>query len=329
MSAQTFIGIDVSKDKIDICLLRESSKGIYKIFSNNTDGFNQLSKWAHDQSRNRGIHFCMEATGTYHLALATFLFDANELVSVVNPAHIKYSGPQGAKNRTDKASAYKIAYYTRQYSPEAWVAPSQEKRVLVGLVRLHDVLVEERGQHEVRLQTPELVEPARKVITQIILHLNEQIKSIEDQINDHIDKNDALKEDLELLKSIPGIGAATASRILAEMPSIENCSSAGSAAAYAGLAPIECQSGTSVHKPTKLSKQGNKYLRRALYFPAMVAIKHNPTVAALAKRLLSRGKAKMAIIGAAMRKLMMLAYGVLKSRQPFNENYSALKNAES
>lgn len=323
MVAQTWIGIDVSKSTIDVCLLRETGKGILNAFANNAHGHQSLVKWARGHSIGRTIHFCMEATGTYHVALATFLADSDELVSVVNPSHIKYSGPDGASNRTDKAAARKIADFARRYAPQRWTPPPVEKRILVGLVRHLDTLIEDQTRLKIRLQTPELIDQVRHSLSELVATVETQIADIKAEIAKHIDRNDGLRLDRDLLLSIDGIGEITAQRLLAELPEMDACHSGASAAAHAGLSPKEHQSGTSVFSPTKLSKHGNPRLRRAVYFPAITAIRHNPIISALANRLAERGKSKMAIIGAAMRKLVMLAYGVLKSRRPFDPNYVA------
>jgi transposase len=126
----------------------------------------------------------------------------------------------------------------------------------------------------------------------------------------------------DLLVSIPGIGAQTAAVLLSEIGRIEDYQNARQLAAHAGLTPCERSSGTSVHGKTRLSCTGNSRLRKALYMPAVVSMRHNPLLKAFSERLLDRGKAKMQAIGAIMRKLVHLAFGILKSQQPFDPNYS-------
>jgi transposase len=133
----------------------------------------------------------------------------------------------------------------------------------------------------------------------------------------------ALQADRQLLESIPGIGAVTAQAILAELPDPARFASAQQAAAYAGLAPREYGSGTSVRRRTRLSKAGNARLRKALYLPALTALRFNPLLKALFERLVAAGKSKMAAVGACMRKLLMIAYGVLKNRTPFDPSWAS------
>ena len=145
-------------------------------------------------------------------------------------------------------------------------------------------------------------------------------------MQEHIDQNPDLKEKQELLISIPGIGKKTATLILGELPSIDRFQHVGQVVAYAGLSPQQHSSGSSVRKKTRLTKIGNRNLKTALFFPAMTAMKHNPVVIALALRLEKKGKEKMVIVGAAMKKMLQIAYGVLKSGQPFDPNYAISSN---
>jgi transposase len=179
-----------------------------------------------------------------------------------------------------------------------------------------------RVQEKNRLQLPGHAQPVRQSIQETITFLDQQVASLQQQISEHIDNTPGLKADKELLVSIPGIGDIAAQQILAELPEVSQFAGAESVAAFAGLAPQEFRSGKSVHKRTRLSKAGNRHLRQAVYFPAITAIGHNPLVRALYERLIASGKPRMAAVGAAMRKVLMLAYGVLKTRQPFDPNWA-------
>jgi transposase len=125
------------------------------------------------------------------------------------------------------------------------------------------------------------------------------------------------------LESILGVGATTAQAILAELPPVEQIPSAQQAAAFAGLAPRQYQSGTTVRQRTRLSKAGNGRLRKALYLPALTALRFNPLLQALYERLVAAGKAKMAAVGACLRKLLLIAYGVLKNHTPFDPSWAS------
>jgi len=167
------------------------------------------------------------------------------------------------------------------------------------------------------LQEPNLAKPVLTSLKQSLRFLDRQISLLEAQIKQHIGAHPSLKADRDLLISIPGIAEASASWILAELPDVDAFDNAKDAAAYAGLAACEYRWGTSLAKRTRLSKRGNARLRTALYYPAMAACRFNPLVRALYLRLLERGLCRKAALGAAMRKLLMIAYGVLKSRKKF------------
>ncbi len=155
-----------------------------------------------------------------------------------------------------------------------------------------------------------------------LAYLNQQIKQTEAFIRTHINDHPTLKQQSDLLDSIPGIATATAATLLAEITDFTQYESARQVAAYAGLVPRERQSGSSVRGRTRLSKISNARLRRALYFPAITALRCSPFFQAWAEGLRQRGKCKMSVIGAAMRKLVHLAYGVLKTGKPFDPEWA-------
>ena len=169
-----------------------------------------------------------------------------------------------------------------------------------------------------RLEASVGAQPVRESLTEHIAFLDQEIRRTESLIRDHIDQHPTLREHRELLVSIPGIGETTAAKLLAEMLDVKLYKSARQLAAFAGLVPHLHESGSSIKRKARLSKIGAPRLRKALYFPAIAAIKYNPYVKALSLRLKERGKCPMQIIGAAMRKLVHLAYGVLKSGKPFD-----------
>jgi transposase len=158
----------------------------------------------------------------------------------------------------------------------------------------------------------------RASIEATLAFLRGELAKTQRLVQQHVERSAHLKDQQLLLCSIPGVGAWTAARVLAEIEEIRGAVRARQLAAYAGLTPAERTSGSSVHHPPRLAKTGNSRLRRALYLPAIVAMRHNPAVHALAERLRTRGKRPMVIVGAAMRKLLHLIYGVLKSGKPFD-----------
>lgn len=311
------LGIDVSKLKFDVALRRDPGKFKHRVFPNTAAGYAQLSAWLEKQQAGR-VHACLEATGAYSDSLATYLHEQGHLVSVVNPARIKaYAESHLTRAKTDKVDATLIARFCAERHPPEWRPLPPEVRELQALVRRLDSLLEMRQMDENRLgvaNTSTVTEsPAGH-----LAFLDAEVAKTQALIRSHIDSHPGLKGQRELLISIPGIGETTAAKFLGEIMDVKLYESARQLAAFAGLAPRLHESGSSVKKRAKLSKVGAPRLRKALYFPALVAIKHNPYIKELSVRLKKRGKCPMQIIGAAMRKLVHLAYGVLKSGKPFD-----------
>jgi transposase len=320
--ATAWIGLDISKDTIDACVLRSIGKPQHKTFGNDAHGHQKMLRWVQQLAPQQLFHFALEATGSYGEAVAFFLVEADQPVSVINPARVKYSGiASGQTNKTDKASAQVIADYCRMHKPPLWRMASPEVRLLRALVRRLEDLQGLLHQEKNRASVPGLLPAVTQSLEASQAFLESQMQRLQEQIDRHIDSTPSLKGDRELLESIPGVGSLTAQRFLAELPDVSQFASAEQAAAWAGLSPQEHRSGTSVHKRTRLSKAGNKQLRKAFYLPAVCAIRHNPFVRALYERLTAAGKSRMAAVGAAMRKLLMLCYGVLKHQQKFSADW--------
>ena len=323
-AATCFIGIDVSKDTLDCCLLAPGGQAKEHTFGNDPRGHAALLAWADRHAAGRPAHFCLEATGPYSEAIATHLAEAGRHVSVVNPTRIKYAGlARGRGNKTDRADARLIAEYAQRECPPAWQPPAPEVRELQGLVRRIDDLTEAAAREKGRLASPALTPAVRRSVTRVVRLLDREAARLRAAADELVAATPALRADRDLLESIPGVGRQTATVILAELPAIDRLPSAQSAAAYCGLSPREFTSGTSVRKKTRLSKAGNPRLRKALFLPTQTAVRFNPLLRGFFDRLVAAGKPKMQAIGACMRKLVMIAYGVLKNRAPFDPAWSS------
>jgi transposase len=310
------------RQRFNVCLIKTDGKLKHKVFPNTEAGFEQLSAWLTKHGVER-MYACLEATGAYGEALALFLHSAGHVVSVVNRAAIKaFAQSRLSRTKTDRVDAELIARFCTTQQPGAWKPPASEVRELQALVRRLAALQEMRTMEANRLAAGITVEVVRASVKELIAHLDEQIKRTEKLIRAHIDNYPGLKEQRELLDSIPGIGATTAAALLAEVPDIKQCRSARQVAAFAGLVPRKRQSGSSVRGRVRLSKIGNSRLRKALYFPAITALRCSPFFQQRAAGLRQRGKSKMTVIGAMMRKLIHLAYGVLKTGKPFDPEWA-------
>jgi transposase len=307
------LGVDISKKTLDACLIFDN-RTFSKQFKNMPEGFRLLAAWLESLEISH-VHACLEATGTYSEAAALFLHERGHQVSVVNPLRIKgYAQSNMQRNKTDRLDARLIADFCQTQKPESWQPSSAEVKHLQSLVRRVEVLEEMLQAEENRISNAALeIKPS---VERMIALLKEEIKELERQIKQHINQYPNLKEQSELLQTIPGIGARTANLLLSEVE-FERYSSARSIAAQAGVTPRKRQSGTSL-KQTSLSKLGNARLRKALYFPAIVARQHNEIVKEFAKRLKRNGKTPMQIVCAAMRKLLHIAFGVLKHKRAFD-----------
>jgi transposase len=315
------LGIDVAKLKFNVCLIREDGRLRHRVFANNEAGFTQLSDWLNKYNVTQ-IHACLEATGTSSEALAAYLYDNAHQVSLVNPAATKaYAGAQLSRTKTDRVDAELIARFCLTQKPQLWTPAAPEVRELQALVRRLDSLIEMHTMESNRLSSGLSTPEVRASIESVISHLEEQIKRTEKLIRKQINNHPQLKAERDLLLSIPGLGEATVSRLMSEI-NFHRYENARQVAAFAGLAPRLRESGKSVRGHARLSKMGTPRIRRSLYFPAITALRCNPVIKEWAKGLRERGKCEMQIIGAVMRKLIHLAYGVLKSGKPYDPLYA-------
>jgi transposase len=320
------LGIDISKDSFHV-ELSVNEKLRHRKFSNRKEGFADLYVWL-SKHKTTQVHACLEATGPYSEDLALYLHQQGHTVSIVNPAQIKAFGQSELlRNKDDRPDAGLIRRFCEKQRPAAWTPPPAHLRELQALTRHLENLIETRQQQLNRLEgakTKGVIKSLRKLVT----YLESESARTEKQIDDHIENHPDLKQQCRLLDSIPGIGKRTAAKLLAEIEDIARYKSARQVAAYAGLTPRNNRSGTMRGK-TRLSKTGNARVRKALFFPAMTAKRYNPIVRSFCQRLTSHGKNKMEVIGAAMRKLIHIAFGVLKSGKKFDPNHELLLNPVS
>lgn len=311
------LGIDLAKLSFDATLLTATGSQHYHSFPNTPEGFQILQSWLTEHGVTK-LHACMEATNIYWEALATWLQAQGHTVSVVNPARIKgYAQATMQRNKTDKLDSAIIASFCATHHPAAWQPLSEAHQRLRALTRHREDLLQTRLQQQNRLRdtTDTLV---RESLQAVLDTLAKQLEAVDRLIKEHLAAHAELHTNLELLTAIVGIGVVTAAKLLAEFADIEQYETAKAAAADAGLTPAHFESGTSVRRRTRLSKVGKAGIRAALYWPAITAMRRCPAFKAFAERLAARGKPKKVIIGAVMRKLVHIIYGVLKHRTPYD-----------
>jgi transposase len=311
-----FLGIDVSKNDLHAALIGNDGRTAKHSFPNTVRGFEQLVRWL----KNRGVedvHACMEASGGWGEDAGIALVEHGYLVSIVNPARIKaFGNSEGVRTKTDAVDASLIARFCKAQNPEPWAPPSPSVQALQSLVRRRESLIQMRTQEINRLKAARVSAAVKQSIEEHQAFLDERIDRIEGEIKKMIDNDPDLQGKRELLATIPGIGITTASTILGELPNLQEFRNVKAVAAYAGLSPRHNQSGLFPGR-SRLCKAGNANLRKALYFPAITAMRCNPTIRLFVSRLTARGKRRMIVIAAVMRKLLVIAYGVLKSGRPF------------
>lgn len=316
------IGIDVSKHILDVCFLKPSINQQHTIqVANQTQGIGQLLVWIHQQT-TEPIHAAMEATGRYWYDVAHALFQAGHQVSVVNPARIKAFGRTLLlRNKTDAQDAWLIAHFCQLHRPDPWTPPETGQQRLKELFRRRDALLKMRQQERNRLKSGHTDGWVQANLQQHIAFLSDQITTIDQEIHQHLKHHPRLWHLAKLIQTLPGIGKQTAVALLAEVRDITAFDQAGQLVAYVGINPQRHESGTSIHKRTRISKRGNARLRAALFMPAVVAKSRYAYFAPLVKRLEAAGHRPMSIVIAVMRKLLHLVYGILKSGQPFDPHY--------
>ena len=315
------VGIDVSLKRLDVTVLKKGGGSQRKRFANTPAGIEQLLSWLEKVGAGEKGHVCMEATSVYWEDVAEMASEAGHRVSVVNPLRIKgHALSQLRRSKNDPLDGDVIADFCKTQEPEPWLPPTAEQKKLRALVRHLESLKKSRTQQQNRLSACR-EEAVYASLETILATLEEEIASVLQQINELIDQHPDLKKNKELLESIDGFGEKTAIHLLAELYNLPDYKNAKAAAADVGVTASEYSSGDTIRRRPRISRMGNTAVRAALYYPAITAIRHNKIVRELAQRLEARGKHKAVIRVAAMRKLIHLAYGVLKHQQPFDPAY--------
>jgi transposase len=315
MTISTTVGADISKDKFDAARLSAEGKYKHKKFTNNPAGFAAFLVWLAGFG-DEETHIGMEATGAYSMPLAEFLAGQGYAVSVINPAKVHAFGKtELGRAKTDKADAKLIAKFVWEKKPALWAPPPQNIREIQDLLRRVEHLLEMRQMEQNRLDTASPTVAGS--IKNILELLDRELGATRERIRKHIDDDPDLRRRRDLLDSIPGVGEATLAHLLVALSDHYGFENAKQATAHAGLDPRIRESGKWIGK-TRLTKSGDPMLRKALYMPALSAWRHNPAIRAFCERLKANGKNGKAIVCAAMRKLIHIAFGVLKSGKPFD-----------
>lgn len=323
-----YLGIDVSKNKLDLCLLPGNGKKKTKTLKNDDAAERTICDWLLRQKcPPEQVMAVMEATSVYHENVAYGLHENTAVtVCISNPQRVReFARGMGILTKNDSVDAWVLARYGELKQPDVWIPPSPEVRKLQELLRLRDAIQADIVRATNRLEKSESTRTASEIIDSLSRTKKaheDELKRVEALISNHFDDHDDLDEDRELLESIKGIGRVVGTTMLSVLRSCR-FRNAGQVAAWLGVVPVEKTSGSSVRGQTRMSKAGPAALRARLYMAAVVASRWNPPVRAMYERLIAKGKPKKVALCAVMRKLVHLCFGVLKTREPWSENYAA------
>ena len=318
------IGVDVDSEEL-VCVMQVAEERMpLATFANTAAGHKKFIRWA--TKGGRPARVCLEATGIYSLEFALALHHAQNVeVMVVNPRAIKdFSRACMQRAKTDAVDAGGILEYLQRMPFTAWQPPAPEILELQAINRRIVQLTTERTREKNRRHAAEFAGASADAIAHDIEvnihHLERRIERMHNSGLQLVRGVPALATKLAHLVSTKGIGEASAMRLLAELLVLPDDLAAPQWVAHAGLDPRPYESGTSVHRPRRITKVGNRHLRAALYMPALVAIQHEPNVKAFYNKLVSRGKKPMQAVVAVMRKLLHAIWGMLKHDEDFDGN---------
>lgn len=315
MKELPILGIDMAKRTFSVCLIVGGEEHL-RVFSNTDEGFGKLAKWLARKYSGK-THACMEATGGYGDDLCAYLHENGHKVSVVNPIRIRnYRRVLLKRNKTDKSDARLIARFCEKERPEYWKPLRAETVKLRRLTRrvaaLGKMIRMERNRREFARDGLEAS------IDRVIEALEKEVALVSEAISMVFKESPEFSRRKELLESIPALAGKSAELLLSEID-FDNYDSARSAASESGMTPGRSQSGTSLDKAS-ISRIGKKRLRSGLYLPACSALRCNPPVMRLAKRMRANGKTGKQVVCASVRKLIHIAYGVIKNDEPFSQD---------
>ena len=317
-----YVGVDVSARELVVAISDGGEPRMERI-SNDAAGHQRL------QARLRALHapviICLEASGTYSLdvALALARADSGWQLSLVNPRVARrFAESLGQRSKTDAVDARVLAQYAARMQPEPWQPPGAAALRLRTITRTISALVRQCVQHKNRQHAlsasaalPALL--VREFEIQVAF-VDKRIRYLRRHALRVIQREPELLRCWQHLQTIPGVGEASGLAILGELAVLPATLDERQWVAHCGLDPKQHSSGTSVQQKTRISKAGNRYLRAALYMPALVALQHDPWLAGFYQRLLVRGKAKLQALVAVMRKLLHAAWGMFHHDQSYD-----------
>src|SRR5829696_237370 len=307
MATSSYVGIDVSKDRLDVAVLGEKQE---RQVCNTQAGIAKLVQWMLELQPELIV---VEATGGYQRAVVDALFHAGISVAVVNPARVRqFARACGLLAKTDKLDAQVLAVFGQRVQPRLYEGKTEaEKQLSALLVRrkqVEEMLKAE--QNRLRTTSPSL----KSSVEQVIDCLKEQKKLLNEQIQQFLQEQQAWQEQTEILTSAPGVGMVTTATLLAELPELGKMDRK-KIAALVGVAPMNYDSGKK--RGYRKTKGGRTNVRSVLYMATLVASRRNPVIRTQYQHLLKRGKLKKVALTACMRKFLTILNAMVRDQQPF------------
>lgn len=313
-----FIGIDVSKARLDCALLDNNAVVQFKVFDNDVKGHEQLLQWLRDGESHPEL-IVVEATGGYESAMVAMLATATMPVAVVNPRQARdFAKATGVLAKTDAVDARVLAHFGRAIRPQIR-APKSEELVLLEAMLTRRRQVVEMITAEAHRRSVSTNRAIARRIDQHLRWLERQLQNADDDLNGMIVKSSLMQRKLDVLTSVPGVGRITAIALLAQLPEL-GLLNERQLSALVGVCPFSCDSGTMRGK--RVIWGGRARVRAALYMAALVASRHNPILKAFYQRLLGAGKAKKVALVACMHKLLLILNAMIKRDQLWQLNYA-------
>lgn len=333
-------GIDVAQKELVVTLgrmLDDFSIELfsYKVFKNNDSGVKLLVDWVNKLTDYEvPVRYVMEATGVYHQKFAYYLVDNGCEISIVLPNKISnYIRTLELKTITDKSCSQAIAQFGLERKLDKWAKPKSIYKELQQLTRERDQIVQERSviKNQIHAEKTES-EPNQKSLERMqarIRFLNSQEKEIKADITDIVSKDSDLKQVINNITTIPGVGELTAVIVLAETNGFELIRNKSQLSSYAGLDVKEKQSGTSVKGKPRISKKGNRNLRKSMHLPSLTAVKWDENFKNIYARLISKNGIKMKALVAVQRKILELIYILFKNETVYDKEYITKNSAQT
>ena len=333
-------GIDVAQKELVVTLgrmLDDFSIELfsYKVFKNNDSGVKLLVDWVNKLTDYEvPVRYVMEATGVYHQKLAYYLVDNGCEISIVLPNKISnYIRTLELKTITDKSCSQAIAQFGLERKLDKWAKPKSIYKELQQLTRERNQIVQERSviKNQIHAEKTES-EPNQKSLERMqarIRFLNSQEKEIKADITDIVSKDPDLKQVINNITTIPGVGELTAVIVLAETNGFELIRNKSQLSSYAGLDVKEKQSGTSVKGKPRISKKGNRNLRKSMHLPSLTAVKWDENFKNIYARLISKNGIKMKALVAVKRKILELIYILFKNETVYDKEYITKNSAQT